>query len=182
MLEIWLKATHIAMLSVWAGGLVALPGLLGKLEDDSEEAERRWRFARLAFEFVVSPAAVLVIASGTALIFVADAATGWLAPKLVAVGAMALLHMLVGRGLVRADKRFAPGGVGRATLAIGALLCISAVLALALGKPAIDTDRFPAWLLEGRPEGFLSDLAAPEGRSGSLADADGADVPVLFLA
>lgn len=160
LIELWLKALHIAALAVWAGGLVAMPGLLGvHASPDGEmddEAARQMNFARLGYEFIVSPAAVLTVASGTALIFVASYETGWLAPKLLAVGAMALLHMLVGRGLDHGGRHFVPGRAMRWLLTGGVVASIAAVLALVLGKPSIDATLFPSWLTEGRPEGFLS--------------------------
>ena len=160
MIEVWLKAVHIAALAVWAGGLVALPGLLGvaadpegKIDDDSA---RQLNFARLGYEFVVSPAAVLTVASGTALIFVATYQTNWLALKLVAVGAMALLHMLVGRGLDHGGRHFVPPRWGRWAMTGAIAGSIAVVLSLVLAKPALDMAILPDWLAEGRSAGFMS--------------------------
>ena len=159
MIEAWLKAIHIAALAVWAGGLVAMPGLLGVAagphgEIDDDDA-RQLNFARLGYEFVVSPAAVLTVASGTILIFVAAYEIGWLALKLLAVGFMALLHMLIGRGLDHGGRRFVPGRAMRLVLTGTIAASIGAVLALVLGKPSLDAALFPAWLTEGRPPGFM---------------------------
>lgn len=171
MLEIWLKAAHIAFLSLWAAGLVALPALIGpRTETHDGEYARRMRFTRLAYELVVSPAAVFTVATGTALVFVAAWETPWLAAKLVAVGGMGLLHMLVGRGLARRSARLEAGPATRAAIALGAVGLISAVLAFVLGKPDLAAEDFlPTFLLEGRPVGFPGDLVS--GFAGDVAAA-----------
>lgn len=183
MIEIWLKAAHIAFLSLWAGGLVALPALIGpRTEADAGEHARRLRVTRLAFEIVVSPAAVFTIATGTALVFVASWETPWLAVKLTFVGGMGLLHMLVGRGLARRTARLEPGPAGRAAITIAALALISAVLGFVLGKPEIGEEVFPAFLRDGRPDGFLDGVVPPGLVSRLVADiaAAGALLPVLL--
>lgn len=183
MLEIWLKAFHIAFLSVWAGGLVALPALIGpRMEPDAGEHARRLRVTRLAFEVVVSPAAVFTVASGAALVFVASWETPWLAAKLGFVGGMGLLHMLIGRGLARRSARLEPGPAGRAAITVMAVALISAVLGLVLGKPEIGENLFPAFLREGRPDGFLEGLLPSGLLSRLVADlaAAGPLLPVLL--
>jgi heme/copper-type cytochrome/quinol oxidase subunit 2/uncharacterized membrane protein len=173
MLEIWLKAAHIAFLALWTAGLVALPALIGpRIEPEPDEHARRLRFTRLAYELVVSPAAVFTVATGTALVFVASWETPWLAAKLAAVGGMGLLHMLIGRGLARRSRRLEPGPAGRAAMALGAVLLISAVLGFVLGKPALPAEDFlPAFLLEGRPRGFPGELFSGLGERPAAAGA-----------
>lgn len=159
MLEIWLKAAHIGFLALWAAGLVALPSLLGpRTEPTDGEYARRLRFSRLAFELVVSPAAIFTVATGVALVFVASWETPWLAVKLTAVGGMGLLHMLIGRGLGRTKRRLEPGRGVRVLITLGALACISTVLVFVLGKPDLSEDLLPAFLRDGRPDGFLETL------------------------
>lgn len=182
MSEIWLKAAHIAVLSLWAAGLLALPALIGPRGAASDDDyARRLRFTRLAFELVVSPAAIFTVATGVALIFVASWETPWLAGKLAAVGGMGLLHMLVGRGLARRVSRYEPGPVLRAGITLGVLACIGAVLGFVLGKPTLPDTIFPAILRDGRPDGFLDGVdlwGALSGRMREIAAA-GAILPVL---
>ena len=158
MAELWLKAIHVVALSIWSAGILAIPGLLGVVirradGTPDDEALRQLNFARLAYERVVSPAALFTVASGTALIFIADFQTEWLALKLVAVGVMALMHMVVGRGLGHGGRHYAPGRSVRLVLAVAIATSVLAVLALVLAKPAIDLAWLPAWLTEGRPMG-----------------------------
>jgi cytochrome c oxidase subunit II len=159
MLEILMKAAHIAFLSLWAAGLIALPALLGRRrEADAGEHARRLRFSRLAFQFVVSPAAVLTVATGIGLLFLADYETPWLGAKLAGVSGMALIHMRIGAGLEYQDKRYEPGPAARGLLMAGALVSVSIALGFVLGKPGLPADFFPGWFREGRPEDFLDGL------------------------
>lgn len=154
--EAWLKLAHIAALSVWAAGLVAMPGLLKDLGGEpTPEKGRRLRYGRFAFEVFLSPAAIVTVATGTILIFVSRPASDWLALKLVAVGGMALLHMLMARGIARRGRRIEPGPWGRSAMTVAVLACISAVLFFVLAKPPIEVALFPSWLVDGRPPDFL---------------------------
>lgn len=155
-IEIALKCAHIAGLSVWVAGLIAMPGLLAGLDSAEGEKAGRLRFSRFAFELVFSPAAVLAIASGIALIFVSSYQIGWLAPKLLLIGVLSLLHLLIGRGLARVGRRFMPGRAVRALMVLGAIAGTSAVLALALGKPVVDEALLPQWVTQPLSHGASS--------------------------
>lgn len=170
MTAIWLKLLHIASLAVWAGGLVALPSL--KIDGpDLSHAEwvRRHRFSRFCYDALVSPAAVLAVGSGTALIFVSWVPEPWMFAKLVAVAAMVVVHMLIGRTLDRSDEtgHLKATPILRAALLAGGIAAISAVLWLVLEKPQIDTSWMPDWLLRDRGQDGLPFVS---GASSSSSD------------
>jgi len=159
MLAVWLKALHIVTLAIWTGGLLALPGLTAR-EFKIADAERTdavdhfWthRMSRFVYDVIVSPAAVLAIASGVALIFVTRPLDGWMFLKLAAVSGLVVTHMAVGRLVDQAEapQFHATRPVTTALLA-STIVFICLILGLVLQKPAIPDTLFPAWLLE-RPE------------------------------
>lgn len=133
----WLKAAHIVTLSVWAGGLFALPTLLALQPDAAHgDYDRLRRMSRFAYVALISPAAVLAIITGSALIPLISAEGGWLPLKLSAVAAMALFHLLCGHLL--SEVRFAPEAYrpGRLqALLLVPLLLVPLVLWLVLARP-----------------------------------------------
>lgn len=95
-----LKLLHIAAIVVWAAGLLYLPGLFARhpAAADSEAEFKRLRHqTRLVYVGLMSPAAVIAVASGTVLVFLAVSLGGWMVLKLIAVAAMVLLHTYMGR-------------------------------------------------------------------------------------
>ncbi len=171
MLAVWLKALHIAALALWGGGLMALPGLMVREQRvTAGEAGRldavwRYRVSRFAYDVIVSPAAVVAIGSGTALIFVTRPLEGWLFLKLAAVAGLVVTHMAVGRYIDRLDTpALRPAGRMATALLVATILFICVVLWLVLQKPAIPESLFPGWLLEG-PDA----LPWPLAQSGSSA-------------
>lgn len=172
MILLTLKTVHIAAIAVWAGGLVALPALLRSNHEISGRAAvvRLHHFSRFAHDALISPAAVLAIGSGTALIFFV-AADHWLFLKLLAVAGMVGVHMLIASVLDQLEEPVVrPATWNRTALAIAASLFILAVLALVLGRPAIPEDWMPGWLLEGQDGDLplISDgSSAGSGSSGS---------------
>lgn len=145
----WLKAAHIAALCVWCAGLVFLPMLfLGRAErPELPVLKRLWRFTWFGYRAVISPAAVLAIATGTGLIFANNVFVPWLFLKLLAVGGMVLLHMSYGHVLEKlADRDRCFPRLGSFGLVVAAHLLIVAVLLLVLGKPGVDAEIFPEWM------------------------------------
>lgn len=156
--EIWiwmLKLIHVATISVWVGGLLGLPYLLwqrhGMLaEQNRAEVHRLHRIVRLLHVGLVSPAAVVAIISGTALIFLRDTYAPWFAVKLVFVGVLILAHNFANASITRvfADDPLdgSPAsrdtyqrlGGGRA-LALGLAIAIgsSGILLAVLAKPPL---------------------------------------------
>lgn len=153
----WLKFLHVATLSIWAAGLLALPQIFLQRTGLGNDRHlfRLHRFARFAYVRVVSPAAFVAVGTGIALIFANHVYTPWLALKLAAVGGMVLLHMQAGYVMVRLfqrDIRF-PAWRAYFTLA-GTSAAIGAVLWLVLAKPILTFDRLPGWMT--RPGGLQS--------------------------
>jgi uncharacterized membrane protein len=152
-LAVWLKAVHIGAIAVWAGGLLALPGLLRRehAADPAAELIWRYRFSRFAYDLVVSPAAVIAIASGTALIFITWPITGWLFVKLAVVAGLLAAHMMTGRIIDLLETPRSPPTLWRTRLLAGAaLLCVCLILWLVLQKPDLPPELFPEWLLAPR--------------------------------
>jgi protoporphyrinogen IX oxidase len=149
-----LKALHIAALSVWCAGLIALPLLIRNY--GREEAVRTQAgFAEFrvlshrAYTKLVTPAAVIAVAAGTVLIFRLEPPPDWLLAKLFAVAGLVLVHAwlgyLIGRAGEISDGRHMPPALPALLLAVGLM---GAVLWLVLAKPELDplVDRLPGWL------------------------------------
>lgn len=146
----WLKAAHIVALCVWCAGLIFLPGLFAgrARRPDTPTLKRLWRFTWVGYRVVLSPAAVLAIATGTGLIFAYRVFVPWLFLKLLVVGCMVALHMYYGLVLaaLAEPERCYPRWRSVA-LAVTANILILGVLLLVLGKPEIGISLFPDWLL-----------------------------------
>lgn len=162
MITVSLKAIHVVTIAVWASGLIWLPGLLIQGRGRSRaEIVHIHRFGRYAFDAIVSPAAVVAVATGTALIFSVGVAEGWLYLKLAAVAGMVIVHMLIGRALDwEARRSNAPGRTARVVMAGASAVLASVVLWLVLQKPAIDPGFLPWWLLRGIHEEAAAALAS----------------------
>ncbi len=148
MIVAWVKGLHIAALILWCAGLVALPLVLSKHDVAEEQADyaRLRRITHYGYTRIVTPAAVIAIAAGTALIFLRGVFEPWLFAKLVAVGLLVALHGLTGHVVVLMSERrgtYAPPS--SKPMIVITLLTMTAVLLLVLGKPAVP-DLIPAWL------------------------------------
>ena len=151
-----LKLIHIATISIWVGGLLAMPYLIWRRHgllraQGSDAVHRLHRTVRLLHIGLVSPAAVIAVISGTVLIFLRDTYGPWFWLKLVFVGVLVLAHNVANRSLRRVfaddplDKREERGTqhasfTGAQALALGVMIAIgsSGVLLSVLGKPDLD--------------------------------------------
>jgi uncharacterized membrane protein len=145
----WTKAAHILALAVWCAGLMVLPGIYVRRKRlRGQDLHTLHRLARVIFIHITSPAAFVTVIAGTALIFLRDVFTVWMAFKLLAVGALAVLHVRQGYVLL---KVFEPGrgyARWRQWLATTATLSvIGAILWLVLSKPQVEMRALPNWLL-----------------------------------
>ncbi len=164
-----LKAIHIVALALWCAGLVLLPLLIqrygrrAEIREQAGYAEFRWLTHR-AYVGFVTPAAVVAVTAGTALVFALQVLDPWMLAKLVCVAGMVLVHAWLGHLIVQAGEgrgayRLPPAGL--ALLAVVPL--IGLVLWLVLAKPAPDAliALFPEALLAPRNQplpGFLEPL------------------------
>ncbi|MEH3146843.1 MAG: CopD family protein [Methylobacterium frigidaeris] len=155
MIVVWLKLLHVASLAVWAGGILLMPLLLGQREVAGEgpPLHRLHAFTRFAYIGVVSPAAFVAIASGTALIVERGIAAPWFALKLLLVGVLVALHVWIGLlvlSIFDEGGRFARWRVTASVVVLCGLM--TAVFWLVLAKPDIPLAVLPASLL--RPGGL----------------------------
>ena len=144
-----LKAVHIGFLAIWIAGLAALPAMLAR----HDRAIGQGDFARIrqathyGYVWVVTPAAVLTVASGTTLIFLREVFVGWMFAKLIGVAGLVTVHAWVGHTIVavaETEGRHEPPGPYLPTLILAVL--VLGVLALVLAKPELDELPVPGWL------------------------------------
>ncbi|MBB3997294.1 CopD family protein [Aureimonas pseudogalii] len=160
MIVVWLKLLHVTALSIWAGGILLMPLLLGRREaaGDGATLHRLHAFSRFAYIVVISPAAFVAIGSGIGLIFAREVYTAWFAAKLLLVGGLVALHVWVGLLVLSVfdeGGRFARWRVAASVVVLSAL--ITAIFWVVLAKPPIAL------------AGWVADLARPGGL-GALAE------------
>lgn len=147
------KALHIAAVIVWCAGLVALPLMLRRIEPDQGQL----MFARLrkvthyGYTRLMTPAAVIAVAAGIALIFLRQTYTGWMIAKLATVGLLVCVHGFVGYVVLRSEEEKGRYDTPRAAfMIVPAIAAMSLVLLIVLAKPAVPADLFPEWLTSPR--------------------------------
>lgn len=158
---IWMmKLLHLTMIAIWSGGLVALPFLLFQRRSlTGEDLHRLHRLVRALYVSILSPAAFVAIASGTALVFLRGTFVEWFSIKLVIVGVLAALHVRLGLLVLQvfdADGHF--GKAGAMSLTMATLAAVAGVLLVVLWKPQIDALALAPDLFH---PGGLSEVLAP---------------------
>ena len=144
-MTVFMKFVHLATIAIWSGGLIGLPFLFWQRRTvgAGSDLDRLHRMTRFVYVEITSPAAVVAIASGTALIFLQATFQEWFSTKLVLVGAMAMLHVVAGLVL---GRLFLPDGCfGRASCAAlsGAyIVLVTAIIWIVLANPHFDSNRF----------------------------------------
>ncbi len=134
----WLKIIHIAGLSIWVAALFYLPSLLASHAEKEKlrEFHRHRAITRITYLGVASPAAIVTIVSGSALIYFADAHGGWLVLKIGLVSLMTLFHVFCGSLLVRMRRQEEAGRpMLMASLVSAPAILVPGVLYLVLAKP-----------------------------------------------
>ena len=144
------KALHIAALALWCAGLIGLPLMLSKHEIG--EGQANYSQLRLlthrTYSYFVTPAAIVAITAGTALIFLGGVFTLWMFVKLLVVGVLVSLHAWVGHLVVLMSERrgsYAPRSA--ILILVPIAFAMLAILFLVLGKPTLENFA-PAWLSE----------------------------------
>ncbi len=147
----FLKFIHLATIALWSGGLIVLPFLFvqRQLLPAGAKLDRLHRLTRFVYVATTSPAAVIAIGSGTALIFLQGTFREWFTLKMVLVGAMVMLHVVAGLVAMRVftpEGRF--GQRSFVSLTMVYLVLIVAILWVALAKPEIDSTQFAEALFQ----------------------------------
>ena len=152
------KALHVAALALWCAGLIALPLVMQHYgrgpRGRSQAGFSEFRLlSHRAYTRVVTPAAVIAIAAGTALIFMVGIDAPWLMAKLVVVAGMVLLHAWLGHLIARTGEERGHYRMPSPLPALVALVVLMAlVLWLVLAKPdlAAPVELLPDWLRQPR--------------------------------
>ena len=146
-----LKFVHLAAIAIWSGGLIVLPFLFWQRATLTGEADldRLHRLTRFVYVGMASPAAVIAIGSGTALIFLQATFQEWFSLKMVLVGGMVMLHVAAGLVL---GHLFEPGGrfglFSHLALTGAYLVLASAIIWIVLAKPHVDSNLIAVHLFE----------------------------------
>jgi protoporphyrinogen IX oxidase len=153
------KALHLSFLALWIAGLVALPRMLARHDQGLVSAEYALirRATHYSYVWAVTPAAVLAIASGSALIFLREIFSPWIFAKLVLVAGLVTVHAWVGHTIIavaETDGEHDPPGALVPTIVTCILVIV--ILILVLAKPEFEEDSLPSWLQTplGRPLPF----------------------------
>ena len=155
------KGVHIAALSIWCGGLLALPLMLSRHDPAAAQDDYRRirRATHLTYTICVTPAAVIAVVAGTWLIFLREAFVPWLYAKLFFVALLVAAHAWVGHIMVSVAETPGRDRPPQPYLPFAAIfLPVLAILALVLGKPDLGWIEFPRWLLEPRGGQFPFDV------------------------
>jgi protoporphyrinogen IX oxidase len=162
---IFLKFAHLAAIAIWSGGLIVLPFLLWQRQAlaAGPDLDRLHRMTRFVYVGMTSPAAVIAIGSGTALIFLQATFQEWFSLKMLLVAGMVMLHVVAGLAVVRV---FTPAGrfglFSHAALTTGYLVLICAIIWIVLAKPHIDLNDFaPGLFRPGALRHLFSVISTP---------------------
>ncbi len=144
-----LKAMHLGFFALWTAGLFALPQMLARHDRDLLQSEftQIRRATHYSYVWLVTPAAVLAIASGAALIFVREIFTVWLFAKLILVAGLVAVHAWIGHTIItvaETEGRHEPPDAVVPGLIL--VVLILGILLLVLAKPELEELPVPAWL------------------------------------
>jgi len=158
----WLKFLHISALLIWAAGLVYLPGLLlaHRGVTNREDFIRIRNASRFSYNAIASPAAVVAIGAGTALLLLAPGVLqGWMFLKLALVGLLVMAHVQYGFVLTALSERGSqPPRLRLLAVWAAVFVAILCILWLVLEKPFLGVSALPAWLMEpGGLQSLISD-------------------------
>lgn len=156
MTAILLKFAHITGIALWSGGLLCLPFLyIQRRRLTGNALHRLHNFTRFFYIRLVSPAAFVAIASGTALIFVQATFEPWFSVKLILVAVMVLIHVMSGLVILRLfepDQAYPLPRFVSVTVLTASV--VGAILVTVLAKPQ--------WLVAGVVTTFFSPGALGE--------------------
>lgn len=164
---IWVKLVHIAAVSVWAGGLMALPLLMAATPARAGHTPPAPAALRHFYIGWLSPAAFVAIISGGVLVGLGSIHSDWFAAKLLLVMLFALVHILVARRLAEGDghRRLLLRAIAATAgaIALGVLWLVLAKPGLALALPCDGPGelRLLVLSLQGGLSSSCSSMASP---------------------
>lgn len=147
-----IKGVHVVGIVLWAAGLIALPLLLSqhKLDHKQQEYQRIRRFTHYGYTHLLTPAAVIAVAAGTALLFLRHVFVPWMFAKLVLIGCLVTLHAWIGNQVVRMGEHTNKQQPSPVLPLLALTVTLSAgILYLVLAKPVIEVV-MPEWLATPR--------------------------------
>jgi protoporphyrinogen IX oxidase len=156
------KALHLATLILWCSGLFALPLTLALHDPAASRTDytRIRQITHFGYIYAITPAALVAIGSGTALIFLREVYVPWLFAKLVFVTALVAFHAWIGSVLVRVTETKGVHIPPQPRLPLVLLLVpVVTILVLVLAKPDLHMIPLPDWLMQ--PQGGQLPFAAP---------------------
>ena len=134
----WVKAFHIVFMVTWFAGLFYLPRLFvyHSMSEDAARVERFKVMERKLYYGIMTPGAVLTVATGLALWLHYGIAGAWLHAKLALVGGLVVYHLWCG-ALVKAfrDDRNTHGHVWYRWFNEVPVLFLVAIVVLVVVKP-----------------------------------------------
>jgi protoporphyrinogen IX oxidase len=162
---VWVKFLHICAISIWCAGLLSLPGLYVQRAHVTVDAilYRLQALVRFAYVAIISPAAFVAVASGTALIFMQETFDPWFQLKMMFVTLLVVAHVLTGLVIIRLfeDDRVYPTWRFILVTTLIALL-VTAILWVVLAKPEVDYFFLPkGWMEPGALGDFLWPIIEP---------------------
>lgn len=159
-----LKALHIGFLVVWIAGVLALPAMLARHDRAINPSDfiRIRNATHYAYVWVITPAAIVAIATGTALIFLRDVFTSWMFAKLICVAGLVALHAWVGHTIVAVAETEGQHEPAGALLPNLLTVCtVAAILIFVLAKPDLGDLPMPGWLLQPLRRDLPFDVPSP---------------------
>lgn len=133
-----LLTLHIAFLLLWSGTLLYFPQLLAQQASakDHEDRQRSLRIQHTLYAFVMTPAGLLTILFGIALLFVRGFSGAWLPVKLSLVLVMVFFHVSCGNLMEELKEEGPVHSIWfYRMLFVIPILLIPAVVALVVQKP-----------------------------------------------
>lgn len=145
------KALHLGFVAIWMAGLLALPRMLARhdravVQDEFTQIRRATHYG---YVWIVTPAAILAIATGLILVFLREVFTVWIFAKFILIAGLVTIHAWVGHTIIEVAET--KGQHEPAEPLLPTLLTIGLVLGvlfLVLAKPDLTGVALPAWLME----------------------------------
>ncbi len=159
---VFVKFLHIMAISVWAAGLVSLPGLYVQRAHIVKDNDlyRLQKIVRFCYVRVLSPAAFVAIATGTGLIFLQNPFSAWFSMKLALVGIMVVIHVMTGLVIIRLFKDGEVYPVWRfVSVTIASGVVVGGIFFLVLARPEAPFALPSGWVEPGALKLIVSQIS-----------------------